>query len=104
MSLGLVRQHRAVSVAYRKPGRHVQRNLLAQAKGEEVVEEGGTVFKKKKKVGHFKAAKQALKARGHGRRGSPGSPGFQRGAALIEVPPSHCVFPVLTCVYVCVCV
>lgn len=70
MSLGLVRQHRAVSAAYRKPGRHVQRNLLAQAKGEEVVEEGGTVFiKKKKKVGHFKAAKQALKARGHGRRG-----------------------------------
>lgn len=71
MSLGLVRQHRAVLAAYRKPGRHVQRNLLAQAKGEEVLEEGGTVFKKKerKKVGHFKAAKQALKAGGHGRRG-----------------------------------
>lgn len=40
MSLGLVRQCRAFSVAYRKPGRHVHRNLLAQARGEEMVGEG----------------------------------------------------------------
>lgn len=54
MSLDHVRQCRAFSVAYRKPGRHVQRNLLAQAKGEEMVEEGAQC----KNVGHFKAGKQ----------------------------------------------
>lgn len=54
MSLGLVRQRRAFSATYRKPGRHVQRNLLAQAKGEEMVRRGAQF----KNVGHFKAAKQ----------------------------------------------
>lgn len=39
MSSGLVRQRRAFSVADRKRGRHVRRNLLAQAKGEEVVKQ-----------------------------------------------------------------
>lgn len=41
MSLGLVRQCRAFSAVHRKPGSHVQKNLLAQAKGEEVLQEGG---------------------------------------------------------------
>lgn len=41
LSLGLVRQRRDFSAAYRKLARHVQRNLLAQAKGEEMVEEAG---------------------------------------------------------------
>lgn len=39
MSSGLVRQRRAFSAADRKRSRHVRRNLLAQAKGEEVVEQ-----------------------------------------------------------------
>lgn len=58
MSLGLVRQCCAFSAVYRKPGSHVQKNLLAQAKGEEMLQEGAQC----KNMGHFKAGKQALKS------------------------------------------
>lgn len=58
MSLGLVRQCCAFSAVYRKPGSHVQKNLLAQAKGEEMLQEGARC----KNMGHFKAGKQALKS------------------------------------------
>lgn len=65
MSSGLVRQRRSFSAADRKRGSHVRRNLLAQAKGEDVGEgeEGreGTAFQKKEEkernVGHFKSWK-----------------------------------------------
>lgn len=89
MSLGPVRQCRALSVAYRKPGRHVQRNLLAQAKGEEVEEGGGG---HNVKIWVISKLENNPKGVWSGEKRGSGSLDRKKTIALIEVPPSHCVF------------